>query len=182
MDRLIAADLYRYEGLKGTKGLLRGLITPGFRYMYVLRKMAKARKYSPLWMIYFLILRRYSFKFGFQIPYSTQIGEGFYIGHFGTLVISPNAKIGKHCNVAHGVTIGMANRGKSRGAPTIGDKVWIGTGSVIVGKITIGDNVLIAPNSYVNVDVPPYSLVLGNPCKIVPKDDPTNRYIEFILP
>jgi serine O-acetyltransferase len=182
MDRTIAADLFRYEGRTGFKGLLRGLITPGFRYMFVVRKIAKTSKYSPMWLIYRLILRRYSFKFGFQIPHTTQIGEGFYIGHFGALVVSPNAKIGKNCNVAHGVTIGMANRGRLRGAPTIGDKVWIGTGAVIVGKITIGDNVLIAPNSYVNVDVPPFSLVLGNPCKIVPKDDPIDRYIEFILP
>jgi serine O-acetyltransferase len=36
------------------------------------------------------------------------------------------------------------------GCPTINDNVWIGTNSVIVGKITIGTDVLIAPNSFVN--------------------------------
>lgn len=181
MDRVIKADLYRYDGLTGIKGLLRGLLTPGFRYMYIVRKISKCRKYSPMWLLYRVLLRRYSFKFGIQIPYTTQIGEGFYIGHFGTIVISPKAKIGKNCNIAHNVTIGKANRGRLNGFPTIGNKVWIGAGSVIVGNINIGDNVLIAPNSFVNVDVPPFSLVLGNPCKIVPKDNPTDRYIEYIL-
>ena len=181
MDILIKANLYRYNGLTGTKGLLRGRLTPGFRYMYIVRKISKCRKYSPMWLLYRVLLRRYSFKFGIQIPYTTQIGEGFYIGHFGTIVISPKAKIGKNCNIAHNVTIWKANRGRLNGFPTIGNNVWIGTGSVIVGNINIGDNVLVAPNSFVNVDVPPFSLVLGNPCKIVPKDNPTDRYIEYIL-
>ncbi len=75
----------------------------------------------------------------------------------------------------------MANRGRLKGFPTIGNNVWMGAGSVIVGNITIGDNVLIAPNSFVNVDVPPFSIVLGNPCKIVPKENPTEGYIQYIL-
>ena len=59
----------------------------------------------------------------------------------------------------------------------IGNKVWIGTNSVIVGKITIGDNVLIAPNSFVNFDVPSNSIVIGNPGKIIPSTNATDKYI-----
>ena len=58
--------------------------------------------------------------------------------------------------------------------------VWMGTGSVIVGNITINDNVLIAPNSYVNFDVPSHSLVMGNPAKIIPRENPTESYINHI--
>ena len=68
-----------------------------------------------------------------------------------------------------------------KGYPTIGDYVWIGTGSVIVGNINIGSNVLIAPNSFVNIDVPDKSLVIGNPCEIVSKENPCERYIKHIL-
>lgn len=42
------------------------------------------------------------------------------------------------------------NRGVRQGTPVIGDCVWIGVNATIVGKIIIGDNVLIAPNSYAN--------------------------------
>jgi serine O-acetyltransferase len=181
MNRVIKADLFRYDGLKGLKGFIKGLGIPGFRYMYLLRKSAACKKYSLKWLFYIFLKTRYSYKYGFQIPSSTKIGEGFYIGHFGTIVINGKAIIGKNCNIAHGVTIGQANRGKLKGYPTIGDYVWIGTGSVVVGNINIGSNVLIAPNSFVNIDVPDNSLVLGNPCKVVNKENPCDGYIHNIL-
>jgi len=100
---------------------------------------------------------------------------------YRTQVINKKAKIGQNCNIAHSVTIGQANQGKLKGYPTIGNMVWIGTGSVIVGNIKIGSNVLIVPNSFVSMDVPENSLVIGNPAKIIAKENPTESYIEFIL-
>ena len=44
-------------------------------------------------------------------------------------------------------------------------------------KIKIGNNVLIAPNAYVNFDVPDNSVVVGNPAQITPKDNATEDYI-----
>lgn len=75
------------------------------------------------------------------------------------------------------ITIGQENRGSRKGVPTIGDNVWIGVNATIIGKITIGDDVLIAPNSYVNCDVPSHSVVFGNPCTIKPKVGATDGYI-----
>lgn len=65
----------------------------------------------------------------------------------------------------------------------IGNRVWIGTNAVIVGKITVGSNVLIAPNSYVNFDVPDNPIVIGNPAKIIYRKDVIEGYInrkEFV--
>lgn len=178
MGKIIKADLFRYGG---QTSVLKGFKYEGFRYTYILRKAASYNKFSPLGLFFRLLHRKYGYKYGFQIPIRTQIGEGFYIGHFGTVVINGNAKIGKNCNIAHSTTIGQANRGKRKGYPTIGDYVWIGTGAVIVGKINIGDNVLIAPNSFVNIDVPENSLVVGNPAKIIAKDNPTEGYINNLF-
>ena len=80
-----------------------------------------------------------------------------------------------------GVTIGQTNRGKSKGVPTIGNKVWIGTNAVIVGNIIIGDNVMIAPNAFVNISVPSNSLVVGNPASILPREDATEGYINYTI-
>ncbi|MDL5515047.1 serine acetyltransferase [Arenibacter sp. M-2] len=178
MKEIIRADLFRYGGQ--TK-ISKGKRIAGFRYMYFLRKASKFKKMSVLGIYYRLIIRKLGYKYGFQIPVTTSIGEGFYIGHFGTIVINGKAKIGKNCNIAHSTTIGQANRGRLKGYPTIGNKVWIGTGSVIVGNIRIGNNVLIAPNSFVNIDVPDNSLVIGNPAKIINKENPTDGYINNIL-
>ena len=137
MDRIIMADLFRYGGLNKMNGLIKGLRIPGFRYTYFLRKASKYKKFSILGIFYGLILKKYDYKYGFQIPTATKIGKGFYIGHYGTIVINGRARIGDNCNIAHGVTIGQANRGKLKGYPTIADKVWIGAGSVIVGILIL---------------------------------------------
>lgn len=76
--------------------------------------------------------------------------------------------------------IGQSNRGQFKGCPTIGDEVWIGINAAIVGRITIANDVLIAPNSFVNVDVPAHSIVFGNPCIIKHRDCATEGYINNI--
>jgi len=175
---MIKSDLYRYGGLTS---IIKGFRAPGFHYMYFLRKAAQHKRFSPLGIFYRIIHSHLSYKYGFQIPVMTEIGEGFYIGHFGTIVINEKAKIGKNCNIAHSTTIGQANRGKLKGYPTIEDNVWIGTGSVIVGNITVGSNVLIAPNTFVNQDIPNNSLVIGNPLKIITQENPTDGYINYTV-
>ena len=124
-----------------------------------------------------LRLMRLSYRTHIQIPARTSIGEGLYIGHLGRVIIHPDAKLGKNINISTGVTIGMENRGKRKGAPEIADNCWIGTNAVIVGNIKIGSDVLIAPLTYVNFDVPDHSIVVGNPGKIIPKDNATESYI-----
>ena len=128
-------------------------------------------------MFWRMILRHHQIKYGFQIYPETQIGDGLYLGHWGALVINPKAKIGRNCNIAQGVTIGQQNRGRNEGFPEIGNEVWIGPNAVIVGGIRIGNNVLIAPNSYVNFDVPDNCVVMGNPAQISPKTNATEGYI-----
>jgi serine O-acetyltransferase len=181
LDRIINADLYRHDRLTGFKGFLKGWSQPGFRYTFLFRKTSQIKKSSLRGIFYRLLKRRYMYKYGFQISSDARIGEGFYLtDHFGTVIVGP-VKIGKNCNINHSVTIGRAYKGGIAGRPTIDDYVWIGAGSVLVGDIKIGKNVLIAPNSFVNFDVPDNSLVIGNPGKIIPKENPTKYYINNVL-
>jgi serine O-acetyltransferase len=119
-------------------------------------------------------------KTGIQIPAKTKIGAGFRIVHFGHIIINPNAKIGKNFNIYPGVTIGHSE-GKMFGSPSIGDNVCILSNAIVVGGITVGDNSVIAPNSFVNFDVPDNAIVLGNPGKIILKDKPSAKYIVFAV-
>lgn len=143
---------------------------PGFRYMYWLRRSANLKgSKNPIYIyIYYrLMLRRCSYKYGIDIPDSTIIGKGFYIGHFSGIVISPSAVIGNNVNISQCVTIGVASRGKMKGAPIIGNEVYIGPGAKIVGKVCIGNNVAIGANAVVTKDVPNNSVVVGIPAKII---------------
>lgn len=152
-------------------------INPNLHYVYLLRKCQQHRKKSILGIFWRFVLRHHQIKYGFQIYPETQIGEGFYLGHWGTVVINPKTKIGRNCNIAQGVTIAQSNRGKNEGVPEIGDEVWIGPNAVVVGHIKIGNNVLIAPNTYLNTDVPSDSIVVGNPAQIISRKDATEGYI-----
>ena len=168
-------DLYRYYG--GKESLKQRLFRPlEIKYICVFRKCQATKGILKLY--YRLRLLALSKKTQIQIHHNTQIGEGFYIGHCGRVIINTEAKLGKNINIATGVTIGHENRGKRKGSPTIGNNVWIGTNAVIVGNITIGDDVLIAPLTYVNFDVPAHSIVVGNPGKIIPRENATEYYVE----
>lgn len=81
--------------------------------------------------------------------------------HPFNITINENVVIGNNCNIHKGVCIGQENRGSRKGVPQIGNCCWIGINAVIVGNIHIGDDVLIAPNAYVNCDIPSHSI-----CKI----------------
>lgn len=183
MKTTLQKDFYRESGKWLTHfQMLKKCFSPNLHFIYIFRNCQKHYRKPFLGTFWKLVLRHYQIKYGFQIYPETQIGEGLYLGHWGALVINPKAKIGKNCNIAQGVTIGQANRGKNAGFPTIGNEVWIGANAVIVGNITIGDNVLIAPNAYVNTDVPPNSVVMGNPAQIIPNENATLNYINNKVP
>lgn len=177
MKSQFSKDLYRYYGEKG-ESLAQRLLRPvELKYIALFRK-ANACRFKPLKLFYTIKLKLMSNRTYIQIPARTKIGEGFYIGHSGRVIINPETKIGKNVNIATGVTIGYENRGKRKGAPTIEGNCWIGTNSVIVGRVNIGEDVLIAPLTFVNFDVPPHSIVIGNPAKIIHKEDATKDYVE----
>lgn len=176
MNSVFRKDLYRYYGDSGEPILKRLLRPLEIKYISLFRK-ANMCKLRPLKLFYMLRLMHLSHRTQIQIPARTSIGEGFYIGHLGRIIIHPDAKLGRNINIGTGVTIGMENRGKRKGTPEISDDCWIGTNAVIVGNVKIGSDVLIAPLSYVNFDVPDHSVVVGNPGRIIPKENATADYI-----
>ncbi len=68
------------------------------------------------------------------------------------------------------MTIGIVVKGAKRWTPTIGNRVFIGAHSVIIGNITIGDDAMICAGSVVTRSVPARGVVMGNPAKIISLD------------
>ncbi len=60
----------------------------------------------------------------------------------------------------------------TKGAVTIGNDVWIGTRSIILSGVTIGDGAIIAAGSVVTRDVPPFEIHGGNPAKLIKRRHP----------
>lgn len=146
------------------------------RFQVFFRKTQEANN-KIVKLFYKVFFVHYRNKNHIEMSVDLDIGEGFYVGHAFCITINPGTKIGKNVNIHKGVTIGRENRGERKGCPVIGDEVWIGINSTIVGAIHIGNDVLIAPNTFVNRDIPDHSIVFGNPCIIKHRDNATEGYI-----
>jgi serine O-acetyltransferase len=104
---------------------------------------------------------------GIDMPPEAEIGKGLYISHFGGIIVSGDAKVGEYCNLSHGITIGIAGRAGKRGTPVIGDRVFVGPGAVVIGPISIGDDVAIGANAVVTKDLPPMAVAAGVPAQVI---------------
>ena len=107
--------------------------------------------------------RFWSIVTGADIPLNCNIGGGLLIPHPNGIVIHPEAKIGVNCLILQQVTIGVID---ANGPPSLGDHVDCGAGSKILGRITIGSNVLIGANAVVLKDICSHSTAVGIPAKV----------------
>jgi serine O-acetyltransferase len=95
---------------------------------------------------------------GVFISRRADIGPGLSVHSPYGVFVGP-VKIGKNCVVQHGVLISHTTR-------RIGDNVYFGPGAKVVGKSTIGNNVVVVANSVVVADVPDDVIVVGVPARI----------------
>lgn len=130
---------------------------------------------KPLMFVYYIFQKLINICWGIYIDQRAEIGAGLYIGHFGGILIGP-VRIGKNCNIAQNVCIGKRADGLP-GTPVIGDRVWIGVGSVVFGGICIGDGVTIGPLTVVSRSLPPNLLVIGNPLRVLRQNYDNHREI-----
>lgn len=104
---------------------------------------------------------------GIQISYHVQIGESLYVGHFGAIVVSDMAVIGRNVNLSPCICLGKGNRGPNKGYPRVGNNVYIAPGAKLIGNVKVGDNVSIGANAVVTHDVPDNACVVGVPVRVV---------------
>ena len=177
MKQSFMEDYYRMTGIEysfGIKSFITIIFSHQIRYVKCLRKAQE--KPTALRK---LKLKRFSQKYGLEISPSASIGRGLYLGHPYNITVAGGAKIGDNVNLHKGCTIGAENRGKREGCPTVGNCVAVGINATVIGNIKIGNDVMIAPNSFVNFDVPDHSVVIGNPGVIHRKENATEGYIAF---
>lgn len=170
--RLVRSDLYRLEARSDLRALMHALLFgDAFKYTFWMRTARFTNSHTALKFSLYpfakLLLRHYRYKFGIDIPFTTRIGSGFYIGHFSCIFVNEDCIIGKNCNISQGVTLGTTNRGSKAGNPVIGDNVYIGPGAKVIGAIRIGDHAAIGANCVVTHDVPDHAVVVGVPGRIV---------------
>ncbi len=106
---------------------------------------------------------------GIEIHPGAQIGKGLFIDHGMGVVIGETAVVGNNVTLYHQVTLGGTGNEKGKRHPTVGDGCIIGSGSKVLGNITLGEGSRVGANSVVLKDVPAGATVVGIPADIKKK-------------
>lgn len=178
VNEIIAVDrrfneTFRFAGGKMPTSFKR---QPEWTFIVTYRKY-QLNKDNILGLYYRYKMNYIERKTGIHIEANPHFGKGLIIGHYGRIIINGNVKFGDQIYITHGVTIGRNSVGNRKGVPMIGNRVRIGANASIVGNVHIGNDVLIAPNAFVNIDIPDHSIVIGNPCVIHHKENATKGYL-----
>lgn len=155
VNQRVCEFLFEYHGLHAT-------------LIYRLGQWAEARfvpfnyvllaLYYPLeWLVRGL--------YGIHLDRNARIGPGFFIGHFGGIHVG-HCSIGSNCSIQQRVVI----KDDERGMPIIGDRVWVGAHTKIIGSLQISDGATIGAGAVVEKDVASRCLIKGNPARVVNND------------
>jgi serine O-acetyltransferase len=177
MDALKADTVRQFGHFNGWL-LARGfLASPTYRVLVTFRCCQAARRSHPAlrWPAFVVarLLHGLACQWaGIELPWRTEIAPGLALTHGRGMVINAGARIGSNVTLFHGVTLGQRDHIDKEGRrfttyPVIEDEVWIGPHAIVVGGVTIGRGSRIAGGAYVSRNIPPFSVVLGNPGEVV---------------
>jgi serine O-acetyltransferase len=136
------------------------LFNNGFQAV-VLHRIAHGFRSRRIPVLGPLVARLNLFLTGVDVNPTARIAGGLLIAHGHGLVIGGGATIGADALILHGVTVGSPSPGRVGEMPVIGDRVFLGAGSKVVGAVTIGDDVVVGPNTVILEDVPAGSRVMS---------------------
>ncbi|QDU55054.1 serine O-acetyltransferase [Aeoliella mucimassa] len=121
----------------------------------------------------FTLLYNVSFKLveiltGITLPYTCRLGRRVHVWHHSGIIISAYA-IGDDVHLRQSTTMGVVRRDENADIPIIEDRVDIGCGVCILGGVRVGHDSVIGANAVVLEDVPPHSIAVGIPARVIPK-------------
>jgi len=138
---------------------------PGLHAVWM-HRLANALWKKRFFFIARLISHISRFFTGIEIHPGAGIGRRFFIDHGAGVVIGETSEIGDDVNIYQGVVLGGVSLKKEKRHPTIGNRVMVGAGAIVLGPITIGDEARIGAASLVLSDVPPRAIAVGVPARL----------------
>lgn len=123
--------------------------------------------------------------------YNTTVGDYFFANHNCQILDGGKVTFGNHVFIApnccfttaeHAIDAKQRNEGLEVALPiNIGNNVWIGAGTTVLGGVTIGDNTVIGAGSVVTKDIPANVIAVGVPCRVLREitEADKNRYPRY---
>jgi serine O-acetyltransferase len=161
--RLLKEDLRTHDGALFEQGFWAvALHRFGNWRMGIRRKVLRA----PFTLLYRFLFKWVEWTCGITLPYTTRLGRRVRIWHHGSMILHARS-IGDDVHIRQNTTFGVLRRGENNEIPVIEDRVDIGCGVVILGAVRVGHDSVIGANAVVRDDVPPYSVAVGLPARVV---------------
>lgn len=160
----IRADLRAHGGNFGAQGFWALVVYRFGRWRYGVRPLPLRKLCS---LVYRILYKLVQIVTGIELPCEVELGRNFVIDHFGGIVVSGYARFGDNCRIRNGVVVGLA-RTDDPCAPVIGDNVDIGAGAKVLGRIRVGNNVMIGANAVVVTNIPDDCIAVGIPAVAKP--------------
>ncbi|HEY3266405.1 MAG TPA: serine acetyltransferase [Armatimonadota bacterium] len=179
-------DMCRHTVYLGRTSVLRRLTIFGVNqalwalWTYRFGRMVKTRRLPVvgpvLWILYRLLEAPTRTITGIYLDVDARIGPGLFLGHFGGTYIGPGVVMGRNCNVGQTCFVGASGDVDRPGAPILGDRVYVGVGSKVIGQVVIANGVAIGANAAVMDDLPENATAVGNPATVINYNG-SNKYI-----
>lgn len=169
------AMMFNREKLSIRKFISSYFFCPGFKAVILYRAASYLNRYSK--RLASIIIVHCLSVCGAELHDELVCGPGLVLRHPVGVVINANAKIGQNCTIGGSVTIGQKSPlDYSAEIPRIGNNVFIGNNTTILGQVNIGDNVIIGANSLVIDDIQSHCVAAGNPLRVISSfDDYKNK-------
>ncbi|MBM4318507.1 MAG: serine acetyltransferase [Deltaproteobacteria bacterium] len=167
------------------------LLDPAWELLEPLLTRFALHRHGDIWKIHELLQREPPDRLLLRVHHAWFARRGSWVGRHARftgvpcfphgprgIFISDGASIGRNVVIFQQVTIGSDSLpgSTSQGSPTIGDRVYIGAGAKIIGKVTVGDSCRIGANAVVCQDLPPHSVAVAAPTRVIQKADLDNRH------
>lgn len=120
----------------------------------------------PCTLLYRFLARWIEWTCGISLPYTVVLGRRVRLWHHGGMILNA-ARIGDDVHIRQNTTFGVARKDQLYHLPVIEDRVDVGCGVAILGSVTVGHDSVIGANAVVVRDVPPHSLAVGVPAKVI---------------
>lgn len=136
-----------------------------------------------------MLQSRISEAFHVDVHPAADIGRGILLDHATGVVIGETASIGDNVSMLHHVTLGGSGVGKGTRHPRVGHGVLLGAGVTVLGPVTLGPGCKVGAGSVVVTDLPPHSVAVGVPARIVKRAasepsedmDQTSYYLDYTI-
>ena len=164
-------DLERNCGKRGLgQAAVAMVLSPGFALITLARLAIRLRRARfVLWRHLARVIWRHNVRnYGCFVSLEARVGAGLLLPHPVGIVIGDGVSIGRNVTVFQNVTVGRRDQSAAE-YPVIGHGVTIYAGATVLGAIEIGDGAVIGAHSLVMTDVPPGTVAVGSPARIIDK-------------